>query len=540
MNTAPSTAAVAVRSAIDEWRRLLKDEHVLVGEDFLRHYSRTCIPYSNTPLAVLRPGSLDEVRHAVRIAATQGVPLYPISRGKNWGYGSASPSTEGQVILDLSRLDRIIEVNAELAYAVIEPGVTQGQLDKHLRDHGNKLMLDVTGAGPDASIVGNALERGFGHTPYGDRFGNTCGLEVLLADGRILNTGFGAYEDAQAHRVYPYGIGPWIDGLFTQSNFGIVTKLGLWLMPRPPVCQAFGFTVREHARLGEIADRLRELHLLGVLTSKIHIANDLRVLSARMSYPWHLTNGETPLPDQVRETLRQEAALGAWNVLGGLYGTKKSVAAARKEIRRAFRGLARVRFFDDAKIRRLGKLAQTLRPIGLGHKLRETLTSASSVFDLINGVPSSEHLKGIGWRSRSAGSSTEPTDFGGMWLSPVVPMTSDAARNIVDIVETVITEYDFEPLITLTTINSRALCCVATVSFDKDLDSERKRAAECYDELFDRCVRSGCIPYRVGIQSMRKLRAAPSTYWDVCGNLKSALDPEGTFAPGRYEPRARG
>jgi 4-cresol dehydrogenase (hydroxylating) len=67
-------------------------------------------------------------------------------------------------------MNRIIEVDDELAYAVIEPGVTQGQLAAHLAQRDVRLWVDCTGAGPDTSIVGNVLERGFGHSPYGNRF----------------------------------------------------------------------------------------------------------------------------------------------------------------------------------------------------------------------------------------------------------------------------------------------------------------------------------------------------------------------------------
>ena len=93
--------------------------------------------------------------------------------------------------------------------------------------------MDATGAGLDASLVGNTLDRGFGHTPYGDHSATACGMEIVLADGSVLNTGYSHIENAKAKYCYRYGIGPFLDGLFQQSNYGIVTKIGLWLMPEP-------------------------------------------------------------------------------------------------------------------------------------------------------------------------------------------------------------------------------------------------------------------------------------------------------------------
>ena len=164
------------------------------------------------------------------------IPLVEVKTG---GYGSACPVMKQQIIVDLSRMNRILEINEKLAYAVIEPGVTQIQFFNYLKEKKLPLWLDCTGSGPEASIMGNTLDRGFGHTPYGDHFLNSCGMEVILGDGRQLNTGFGHYEGAQATHTFKYGIGPFIDGLFTQSNFGIVTKLGIWLMPEPEVCKMF-------------------------------------------------------------------------------------------------------------------------------------------------------------------------------------------------------------------------------------------------------------------------------------------------------------
>ena len=531
-----------IRQAFAEWTRLLGVDHVFHDEDTIDRYARTCIGQAPRPLGVIRPASTQQVADVVRIAAKHRVPIYPISRGKNWGYGSACPVTDGQVIVELTRMNRILEVNSELAYAVIEPGVSQGQLYEHLRELGDNLMLDVTGAGPDASIVGNALERGFGHSPYGDHFRHTCGMEVVLADGTVLNTGFGAFENAQAARVFPWGIGPWIDGLFSQSNLGIVTKLGVELMLRPPVCQAFAFSVPEENSLGDVVEILRRLRLTGVVDSTVHIANDLRVLSSHQRTSLETGDPLAPLSREVRSRLRRQAGLGAWNVIGGLYGTKESVAAARKVVRKEFRDVARVMFFGSRKLRYLKTIAAVLARFGIARHLQRKMDSAGSVYGLLEGVPSREHLKGLAWRSKPAEHddiSLEPTDFGGMWLSPVLPMSRDACRDVLQIVEPIYAKYGFDPLITFITVSPRALFGVLSVFFDKSNARERLTATECYNHLFEALVERGYVPYRVGIQSMSKLNTGSEMFWDVCQTIKNALDPLGILAPGRYQPGHR-
>ncbi len=531
-----SPAAPNYRAAIDQWTGLLGSDHVRSERETLDRYSRTSLPTSTRPAAVIWPTTTEQVSHIVKIAASHRVPIYPISRGKNWGYGASCAVTDGQVIVDLGRMNRIIEVNATLAYAAIEPGVTQGQMYEHLRGNQIPLWLDVTGAGPDASIVGNTLERGFGHTPYGDHYAHSCGMEVVLGDGTIINTGFGAYENAKAAQVFPTGLGPSLDGLFTQSNMGIVTKLGFWLMPAPEKCVGFAFRVRHDSGIEPVIEKLRWLRLHEVVRSTVHVANDLRLLSARRQYPWDRTGGKTPLPDDIRQQLRREAGCGAWNVMGGLYGTGPMVAAARKVVRRAFRGVANVQFFDQRKLAWAGYAAKLLRPLPIGRRLGAAIESANSIYRLMRGEPTVDHLNGVFWRCKQPPhrESPDPTQVGLMWLSPVLPMTGDACREVLELVEPIFLAHHFEPLITMSAINTRALCCVMSICYDKTSSQESESAERCYETMSNTLLARGYLPYRTGIQSMSTVPRDDNAAMQTQQRLKKAFDPSEILAPGRY------
>ena len=95
-----------------------------------------------------------------------------------------------------------------------------------------------------ASITIEPLERGFGHTPYSDHFAHIGGFQVVLPQGDVLRTGFGQFENAAATSVYRWGVGPHFDGLFTQSNLGVIVEATIWLMPAPPYMQFFACRVK--------------------------------------------------------------------------------------------------------------------------------------------------------------------------------------------------------------------------------------------------------------------------------------------------------
>ncbi len=527
----------SIADAFQEWSNAIGSQHVDASEEVCRQYGRSTSPWRQAPIGVLSPGTADEVQAVVRIAAKNRVAVYPVSGGKNWGLGDACPTGPGQVVVHLRRLNRIREVNEELGYAVVEAGVTQGQLYEHLRENYPDLMMDATGAGPNATIVGNIMERGFGHSPLGDRFHNSCNYEVVLSNGELIRTGFGAFENATTAHLLKAGLGPSRDGLFTQSNLGVVTSMTVWLMPRPERVEAFAFKVDDDARLGAIIDALRPLRLQGTLTSTIHIANDLRLISSKTTYPYDETGGQTPLTREKRQELRQRYQVGAWNVLGGVYGSHAIVRATRDAVRKALRGVATPRFVNDGRLALAKRALAISSRVGIGRGLAEQVGCIESAYELLKGKPVAEHLRGAAWRRResiNSDASQDPLDRGDglVWLSPTLPMTGGHAVVWEKIATETLESYGFEPLMTFVSISGRAMCAPTTICYDRTDVTQTQQAQRCYKQLFDRAMKAGYTPYRLGTQSMRDAGLSSKASGDAA---PSAPSPS-VLAPGRYAP----
>ena len=273
------------------------------------------------PSAVLFPASTEHVRAIVLAANRWRVELYPISTGNNIGLGSA-PTSAGQVVVDLGyRMNRILQVNEETCYAELEPGVSFQMLHDELARRGNKLMVSATSGPPHGGIIGNALDRGAGYGPYFDHFGMLCGMEIVLGNGDVIRTGDGGLdtEDPINWHVSRFSSGPALDGLFAQSNFGIVTRVGIWLMPRPPVSRSFHFVFPDDEDIEQIIDLCRPLKLSNFVPSLFRVANDLYALAPEERNPEYMAGSKDGISDAGRAAL-QRAWLGAWQVSGMFYG----------------------------------------------------------------------------------------------------------------------------------------------------------------------------------------------------------------------------
>ena len=283
------------------------------------------------PSASVAPDGVQEIQAVLKIANDFNIPLWPVSCGKNLAYGGAAPRLPGSVVLDLKRMNRVLEVNEQFGYALVEPGVSFFDLYNYIQSRGIKLWLDVPDPGW-GSVLGTTLERGAGYTHYGDHFMRQCGMEVVLADGDVVRTGMGSLPGNNTWQLFKYGFSPYHDGIFTQSNYGIVTKLGVWLMPEPPGYRPYLITFQRDEDIEQAVEVIRPLKVNLVIQNAATV-RDLHLVASLNTSRTEYYDGDGPVPDSIRKKIMADQDIGAWNFYAALYGPPKIMDAHWEIIR---------------------------------------------------------------------------------------------------------------------------------------------------------------------------------------------------------------
>ena len=375
------------------------------SEETLLRYGENTMPGGDRrPAGVVYPASTADVQTIVRSANKHGVPLYPISTGNNIGLGSRSASSAGQVVVDLGhRMNRILEVDERLGFAVVEPGVSYQAMYDELVRRGNKLMLDVTSGPPQGGMLGNALDKGAGYTPYFDHFGFSCGMEVVLGNGEVLRTGDGALDHDRLVNWHTskYSFGPILDGLFTQSNYGIVTRMGVWLLPRPPAVRSFHFAFPDDDDLEEIIELCRPMKMSNFVPTLFRVAE--RSLSVRLG------GREPGIPREQRQERRSPMRDAA--------RCSRSMASApgRCRARSTDRAMPRIEPQIAARARSFLKSGKARY---IAHEEAAKIPPLQVAINAFSGIPSLGELGLLKWRPGG----------GNTWFLPGTPMDGKIAN----------------------------------------------------------------------------------------------------------------
>lgn len=528
-----------LEAAIRDWQALLGDTQVVTGEAVQQAYGHDASGNERRIPAALRVTDSATAPELMRIANRHRVPVYPISTGRNWGYGTALPAQDDCVIIDLSGLNKILHFDAELGAVTLEPGVTQGMLADFLDQGSHAFLVPVTGAGPTCSLLGNALERGYGITPQTDHFGAVTDLEAVLADGTIYKTALREAGGDDLARLFKWGIGAYSTGLFTQSGFGVVTRMTIILARRPECVKVCLFSLKDDALLEPAVERIRSiLSRLPGTVGGINLMNQHRVLAMSAPYPADQISPEGVIPASVIQSLGRQYQILPWTGFGTLYGTRRMVAAAQKEIKSLLAGVAsRLIFVSPGGARTLARAAGWLPGAG-GKRLASTAATLAKSLELVAGRPNETALPLAYWRNPNPpqGPLRDPSrdGCGLIWYAPLVPMRPAGIRAYVNMVKEIAPKHRLEPLITFTSISDKLFDSTVPLVFERHQPQAVADAANCYRELLETGRVQGWLPYRVGISTMKTLGELQPNAHAFHARLRQGLDPHNILAPGRY------
>lgn len=513
--TLPKNVTAAVfKDGIAQMRSAVGAEWVFTSDEDLGTYRDFYSvlwdePEERVASAAVAPKSVEEVQAIVHVANERGIPLYPISTGRNLGYGGAAPTYSGSVVLDLKRMNKIIDVNEGNASCLVEPGVSYFDMYRHLQETGSKLWIDVPDPGW-GSMVGNALDSGGGYTaaPYRGHFEAQCGIEAVLADGEVFRTGMGALPGSETWQQYRMGIGPCLDGLFRQSSLGIVTKMGFWLFPQPEAYLNGSIDLWHFEDIEPLVELVNHLEYSNVFNGMPSITSP--VLSNGMMFQ------EIPEPDVMNQMVR-DTGKPAWRVSLAFYGPEKVIRAQWEHVKEQFERFSKAKPNEPEFV-----------------KLPLSALDMKKVSKARFGMPSLE-IFSVG---STGGPSFNPSD-GHIWFSAIIPrsgkgfvqanrvMRQECARLNIPL-------FMFSPAVTCWT---RSFVLFAAVPVYKD-NSRNKALRESVQEVIRICASHGWGEYRCPPAFQDAVMDSYSFNNNILRRvnerIKDALDPNGILSVGRY------
>ncbi len=530
MRLPPGVSAADFAKAIAAFQGTVGKDWVFTSDEDLDLYKDAYSPFWGEPeekvaSAAVAPKTVEEVQAVVRIANQYKVPLYPISTGKNLGYGGSAPVLSGSVVLDLKRMNRILEVNENNAYALVEPGVSYFDLYRYIQDKGLKVWVDCPDPGW-GSVTGNALDRGGGYTAamFRNHFDAHCGLEVVLPTGDLLRTGMGAMPTAKTWQQYKTGYGPWIDGLFSQSNFGVVTKLGIWLMPQPEAYLSGTVSVFGYDDLGPFVEILNELENGQVFTGMPFLGspvfsglnpgeqlspNDDPELTAILATPGG------PPKDKLEAHCRK-VGKGLWAAKLQFYGPAKVIQAQWEHCRERFASIPGATF-EDGELLRMPLTPEQMDKV---HKVTFGIPNLSIFF--------------IGART-----ATSPPGDGHIWFSPIIPRTAEAIFEAQAVFRQAAHDLGLpiNPIALPSTYWQRAFIFIFGFPITHDIKTNQKNR-EAFRTLVKIAAEHGWGEYRTAPAYQDAIMDTYSfndhALRRFLETLKDAVDPNGIVSAGRY------
>jgi (+)-pinoresinol hydroxylase len=513
MRVPPGVSASDFSTALAQFEKALGKEWVFTSDADVDLYRDSYSPYWHEPeervvSAAVAPESVEQIQAVLKIANTYKIPLWTISTGRNLAYGGSAPVLSGSVVLDLKRMNKILEVNDKNHYALVEPGVSYFDLYRYIQDNKLKVWIDPPDPGW-GSPMGNSLERGGGRTPMRDHFAAVCGMEVVLANGEVIRTGMGALPDSKTWQQYKYGFGPYVDGMFSQSNFGVVTKMGVWLMPEPEAYRDGRVMVPKHDDLVPFVETLAYL-----MNSEI-VRGTMLLESPLLSYRASRGEGilDKPGGPSVAELdkIAADRNLPYWGAELHFWGPQEVIDAQWEYTKEKFSAIPGATFKD-----------------GRSYKFPVQLQDNDTVTRVALGIP---NLSVFGLISGTQGH---------MDFSPIIPMTGQAVFEVLKVFGAAYAEMGVEPknqfFVLPWAFFPRAFVLLFGFPIEPDVQ-KNKRTREVFKKLVAVAAEHGWGEYRTHTTMMDTVANVYSynnhALLRLHERIKDAVDPNGVLSPGK-------
>ncbi|MFD3483297.1 FAD-binding oxidoreductase [Streptomyces sp. NPDC058665] len=223
-----SPATVATDGLLAELRAGLPAEALITDPDITASYAHDMASFceAGSPAVVVLPRTVEQVQHVMRTATALRVPVVP--QGARTGLSGAANASDGCIVLSLVKMDRILEISPVDRIAVVEPGVVNAVLSRAVGEYGLYYPPDPS-SWETCTIGGNigTASGGLCCVKYGVTAEYVLGLDVVLADGRLLTTGRRTAKGVAGYDLTRLFVG-------SEGSLGIVVKAVLALKPAPP------------------------------------------------------------------------------------------------------------------------------------------------------------------------------------------------------------------------------------------------------------------------------------------------------------------
>jgi glycolate oxidase len=434
----------------------------------------------NWPDVVVLPQSLEEVQAILRLANKEKIPVIPYIAGGNVG-GLTIP-LKGGIMLDLKRMNRIIEVSEADMYAVVEPGVTFGQIKAYLDKHHPTLKYTYAFSPPSTGVIANAIVQGLDNLSfrYGAASHWVTGLEVALATGEVVKIGScAASKTWQA--IAPF---PELDGLFLgwQGTTGVITKAAVSLWPNLQHSNAVTFMAMDLEGAYEIFQTIIRTRIPDDLIGTSFALNKVGV-AAYEHKKMSLYPATQRLTDEPEFVITAEITGNTENEL-------------------------------NAKVEAVGE-AVKYKCKGYKFTGPDTMPSTTAAFP----------MQALGVLSSGGGL---------MWVGTYGPMSRwlETVKRGCELQD----KYDITRTCYTRMMNEGHFAGLRwMLPYDKEDPALVKRIQDLCAEQLDMVLETGYIPYKTPVWAVRKLEEMVSPDWlKLHRRVKEMLDPNNIMNPGRW------